>query len=715
MKKLNIIHALLVSWIAGVAATEPTHDAPPDLDTNGTAIIQTDFDGWVNPEDVAPMPQCIAQQDRSAWLGAMTKCTQQRCTSHFAFICTYHQWLTQLSCLSVELSPNVTETYISYCERSILAKAQLYHWIRNVTDRTWLVDVGDANEIHALSPASLARGYASMGVASTAPACLSRSRTSTSLESFEHVLGSCSFTSTTLHTGNSGHPWEYSKSQQSILALSFNTAGYDLTGAHIPFGEYFDRECFCNTFTFDKQNEPCLASGQVDLTMERLWLNATCGSTSLPGNWTAALKITGFDYISLADWHWPRQVTDMPKQVTGLAQHCATDACRVDAHGYCVVEHAMDRACFCSKIDYDSCQGPCRVFESRISFVKWLHELCGNVDGWHGLPNNWPELATPLPSEMIPWRWVVRPNNILGNQCWSATWTIGSFALVNLATVFTVFMSQKRAHRCSTVDYRLLSGLPWMMGCILLASLPLGANWINSRIVRGTPGYEAVPVSHMMLLLCSLPRLSWLTIAPAGSHRLGAAEWPSAAISLYAETIVQGFSLYHMFWAVNYGLRHNFYFGGLSNAKGGEAALPIDMEDLLPGSRSPPPPYTERDEWTTYGTLPTERKEAERPKSAFTMFYYTMAILMPLIWISQWLFWIGFVKLSSDEYVATTNQILGKKLMGHSFCLPHLGVLTVVWMSSSVGGSLLKFYLEIERPEKIRRDDHFPEYFREHR
>ncbi|KAJ3496977.1 hypothetical protein NLG97_g2255 [Lecanicillium saksenae] len=694
MKGPNIIHALLASGIAGVAGTEPTHDVPPDFDTNDTAIIQKEFDGWVNPEDVAPMPQCIAQQDRSAWLGAMTKCTQQRCTSHFAFICTNLQWLTQLSCLSVELSPNVIENYISYCERSILAKAQLYHWVRNVTDRTWLVDVGDANGLQELSPSSLAMGYASMGVASTAPPCLSRSRTSTSLESFEHVLGFCSFTSSTLHTGNSARPWEYSKSQKSILALSFDTAGYDLTGAHIPFGEYFDRECFCSTFTFANQNEPCLASDQVDLTMERLWLNATCGSASLPGNWTAALKITGFDYISLVDWHWPRHVTDMPKPVTDLAERCATDACRVDADGYCVVEHAMDRACFCSKIDYDSCQGSCRVFESRIGFVKWLHDLCGNVDGWHGLPSNWSELATPLPSEMIPWRWVVRPNNSSGNQCWPTKWKLGSFALVNLATAFAVLITQRRAHPRSTVKYRFLSGLPWLMGCILLASLPLGANWINSRIIHSTPGYEAVPMSQLVFFFCSLPRLSWLTIAPAGSHLLGATEWPSAAISLYAETIVQVFALYHMFWTVNYGRQHNFYFGGLANAKGADGALLMYvgalawlliiaascfqlmrairssslitrrnsiMEDLLPGSRSPPPAYSERDEWTTYGTLPTERKEDGRPKSAFTMFYATMAILMPLIWIAQWLFWIGFVNLSSDEYVATTNQILRKQ------------------------------------------------------
>ena len=32
--------------------------------------------GWVNPEDLKALPQCIAQQDTSAWLDAMTKCTR---------------------------------------------------------------------------------------------------------------------------------------------------------------------------------------------------------------------------------------------------------------------------------------------------------------------------------------------------------------------------------------------------------------------------------------------------------------------------------------------------------------------------------------------------------------------------------------------------------------------------------------------------------------
>ena len=102
---------------------------PTSVNSNGESPIlnpRNNHNGWVNPEDLTPMPQCIAQQDQSTWLSSMTKCTSKRCTSHFLFICTHHQWLTQLSCLSIGFSADVIKGYLPYCSRSVLAKAQLY-------------------------------------------------------------------------------------------------------------------------------------------------------------------------------------------------------------------------------------------------------------------------------------------------------------------------------------------------------------------------------------------------------------------------------------------------------------------------------------------------------------------------------------------------------------------------------------------------------------
>jgi hypothetical protein len=272
---------------------------------DGILLPQDNRNGWVNPEDLGSMPQCIAQQDQSTWLRAMTKCTSKRCTSHFGFICTHHQWLTELSCLSISFTPDVIESYLPYCGRSVLAKAQLYQWIHIITGRTWLIDVGDASGLQSLTPDSLAEGYAAVDVIHKAPKCLSDSVSASSMESYQHVMASCGFTSTTQHTGNAARPWEYSEKLQSMIALDFETVGYDLVLHRISDGDYFDKDCFCNTFTIDLSKEPCSGSGQLDFTKERLWLNATCGPTSLPENWADTLKTTQFAYIPIEDWHWP--------------------------------------------------------------------------------------------------------------------------------------------------------------------------------------------------------------------------------------------------------------------------------------------------------------------------------------------------------------------------------------------------------------------------
>jgi hypothetical protein len=671
--------------------------------------------GWVNPEDLTPMPQCIAQQDQSTWLSTMTKCTGKQCTRHFGAICTHHQWETQLTCLNTEFSSDVLNYYLPYCSRSVLAKAQLYLWIHSTTGRTWLVHFGDANGLQNLSPASLAKGYAAVSVIDKAPTCLTGSVSALSMERFQHVIASCSFTSTTQHTGNAARPWEYRESLRSMVAMDVETVGYNLTHRSIGYGRYFDKACFCGAFTIDTKSEPCPGARQIDLTRERLWIHATCGSTALPDNWTDMIKVIGSTYIPIEDWHWPACVTDMPKQVTELTSQCATDACELDASGYCKeVRRTVDRACFCRNISYDSCGGSCRFFETRIAYlkwlhglcgcgaftiypkaepcpgtrqidlmrerlwmnatcgpmvlpdnwtdmikisgfayipiedwhwpacvtdmpkqvteltsqcatdackldvngyckevkrtvdracfcrnisydscggschffetrkdyVKWLHDLCGSMQDWHGLPDNWRQLAAPTPIDMIPWRWTIKPlnqsnttsNTRLGSieatlKCTSNEWKLRSFALVNIAPFLAGYLSRRTGtHR---IVHRLLWHPPpwcWFFTGILIAALQLLANWFVAFIVQQTPGYEDTPVFQLMLFFCSLPRLSWLTILLIGVQPFEAMNFSAAASTLFAEMIIQFLSSYYMIMTINYGREHCFYLGGMEGA-----------------------------------------------------------------------------------------------------------------------------------------------------
>jgi hypothetical protein len=685
------------------------------------------------------MPQCIAQQDQSTWLSTMTKCTSKRCTSHFGVFCTHHQWLTQLSCLSIGFSSDVIEGYLPYCARSVLAKAQLYLWIRNITGRTWLVDVGDANGLQNLSPASLAEGYAAVDVTYDAPTCLTGSVSALSMEPFQHVMASCSFTSTTQHTGNAARPWEYSEFLRSMIALDFETVGYNLARRSIGYGDYFDKECFCSAFTIDPKKEPCSVPGpgQIDLTKERLWVNATCGSTSLPDNWTDILKTTEFACIPIEDWHWPMCVADMPKQVIELTDQCATDACELDSSGYCKVKRAVDRACFCRDISYDSCGGSCQIFETRIDYIKWLHDLCGNVQDWHGLPDNWRQLAAPTPLDMIPWRWTIKPSNhsniayitLLGSirgateTCASNEWKLGSFALVNIATFLAVFLSQRTSiHRIARRFLWHPHPWCWFFKGTLIAALQLLANWFNTFLVQKTSGYEDVPVIQLMLLWCSMPRLTWLTILLIGVQPFEAMNFSAAASSLFAEMILQFLSSYYMVMTVNYGREHDFYLGGLERAERGRPAKimyagalmwliiiislalvqlmratrrtnrltgsgNLDLpkwqrgkqttsniaEELMAqlnerctslrgklahywmdksrGSEETPLTSSEGGDYMVYGTFSVKGRNNWVSQKASVELYAAMVISMPLLWIAQWLFWGGFIGLSSEEYV----------------------------------------------------------------
>lgn len=633
------------------------------------------YHGWVNPEDLTAMPQCIAQQDHATWLEAMTKCTKKRCTSHFGVICTHHQWLTALSCLSTEFSSDLLREYLPYCGRSVLAKAQLYHWTRNITGRSWFSDVGDANGLENLSPSSLLKGYAGIESLMHAPACLTRSQSVSSKEEFQHAVGSCSFTATAQHMGNAARPWEYSQTLRSMIALDFETAGYSITRGYLLPGEYYDKFCFCNVFTLDFDQEPCSGTG-LDTTKERLWLNATCGPASLPDRWTDDLKMVGSTYIPAEHWKWPTCVMDMPSQVTGRADQCATDACELGSpDGYCNVKRTIDRACFCQDISYDSCGGSCHIFEGRIDYIQWLHSLCGNVQGWHGLPSNWRQLSNPTRLEMVPWRWSLKPESKTEETrqvCSSSQWKLASITLFNTTPLLlATFLSHMRAVRRITPCPNPES---WFFVGITTAALQIFATFLNAFLVVAVPGYENVPLFGLVLLWGTMPRASWLmTIWPSIISPSRSITLSEVASALLGEVLVQCQSAPYIFLTINYGLEHNFYFRSLESTEGGSSAKVMYLGALIwligiavsfwaayliftligyRGANGPKPSGGKHiapsitDELTPLIAQRDTSSAYHAPHGA------SAAVLISqfLLWSSQCLFWGGFISLSAEEY-----------------------------------------------------------------
>lgn len=712
MKLNSIFRGLLVLAASGVALTgallfstdsryptltfhaidTTTHDSSGlyDLQVHDRNIptIQKNYGGWVNPEDLPPMPQCIAQQDQTAWLNVMTRCTRHRCTNHFIF-CTHYQWLIQLSCLSAEFSPVTIRRYVSYCSRSVLAKAQLAEWIQGITGRNWLVEVGDTNELHDLSPRSLTEGYEIFNVERKAPACLRKAPTQFH-ETFDHVLGSCGFTSTTFHHGNAYRPWEYSTARKSMMALGFDTAGYDLTNRHIPLGEYFDKECFCTYFWTDPQHEPC--SDQFELTKERLWLHAICGSSKLPDNWKKSLKIIGDDYISMFSWTKSSDIPDMPPSVADISQQCKTEACGTDSDGFCLVEPAIDRTCVCGKVDYSLCQGRCQSFESKKEYIHWLIKLCGNVEDWHGLPSNWHDLLTPRPRDMIPWqRWNLRPENDKNAYCPSWKTKVGFILLVSLATALAVYFGERCSRSVKTPEYH-LKGPAWALRGLVLASVQLVGFWVVLSIIRSTPGYEDVPTLPVMLFLCSLPRLGWLVI------RSDFIDLTATWSGLCAEIFLQIPNFYFMATVASYGFRNGFYFGALPKTEEGNSAKVMygaalfwlaigtlmstliisvlyrnigtdDLAKLLPSNTARCRYNSHMADWDktandgllseskcngssnipNYGTMPAADGPSQPPIEPHLKLSTYLLLGMRLLSLVQYVFWIAFIGVSGAE------------------------------------------------------------------
>ena len=656
------------------------------------------------------MPQCIAQQDQSAWLSAMTRCTGRQCTRHFGAICTHHQWLTQLSCLSTEFSPDLVSLYLPFCSRSVLAKAQLFHWIHTITGRTWLVDAGDANGLQTPSPTSLTRGYAALEVADKAPTCLTKSVVGSYMEPFHHVMALCGFTSDTRHTGNAARPWEYRESPRSMVALDFETAGYDLTRRRIAYGDYLDKRCFCDTLGTNIDAQPCPGPG-LTATKERLWLNATCGPESLPANWTTGLQTTTFAYIPTENWRWPDCVAAMPRRTIALVDQCTTDACELDSDGYCTVTRAVDRACFCRATSYDGCKGGCHVFEARIDFVNWLHGLCGNVEDWHGLPKHWRRLAAPTRVNMMPWPWNVGPSKRSGARhghsksstpCASTEWKLGALMLSNSAALLAGLYAARSPPRARPLS----STYPaWLATGLAIAALHVLAHCITAALVKLTAGYAALPTLQLVLLWTTMPRPTWTTLVLVALRRSSTTPPHATASCVLAETLLHSLSAAPMLHTVAYGWTHGFYSAAMARLDAAPAAqamyagaalwLLVALGSALllahtafrahpapppttpthsvfnhphppPPPPPPPPPYTPHPappcyEHTplphpdahSYGTLPNKPRDPRGPRDSTPGPVFVVCTAVFLAWLAQCIFWAGFIVLSADEYVRT--------------------------------------------------------------
>jgi hypothetical protein len=336
--------------------------------------------------------------------------------------------------------------------------------------------------------------------------------------------------------------------------------------------------------------------------------------------------------------------------------------------------------------------------------------MCGDEEDWHGLPHKWHHLARPSQTDMIPWRWKVKPQEFSGThhsesekveaKCPSNDRKLGSFVIVNIATLLAMYFFQKTvANRYAAGFLSRSESLSWVFTGLAIAALHVLANWFIASIVQNTPGYENVPAFELMLLLCTMPRLAWLPVLLVGGQPLRSIDLSTAASSIFAEAILQVVASYYMFMTVNYGREHNFYFRALEGADKGDSAkimyagallwLLVIVAALVQGMRAfrsintaasadvpewqarEPVPTTISEEMaaqlnehcallgenmrrqttyaTTYGTVHNKFQEQHVSGRAMVEPYVITVSIIFLLWVAQWLFWSGFIGVSSDE------------------------------------------------------------------
>jgi len=272
-------------------------------------------------------------------------------------------------------------------------------------------------------------------------------------------------------------------------------------------------------------------------------------------------------------------------------------------------------------------------------------------------------------------------------NCASPEWKLGSFALINIATLVAPFIGRRASIYRDTRGFLWhLDPRYWFLTGALIAALQLLGNWFNVLFVQETLGYEDVPVIQLMLLWCSVPRLNWLTVLLASVQPFEPLNFAAVASSLCAETILQVFSSYYIIMTFFYGLEHSFYLkymerlGSVTPAKfmyigallwliviinafARFMALPNEcwtwleeenQHHWVDRSRDLEETSSTRSEGrnsTVYGTFPVERQNNQVSQKAFVRLCRVTVISMFLLWIAQWLIWGGFIGLSLEEYV----------------------------------------------------------------
>ena len=355
---------------------------------------------------------------------------------------------------------------------------------------------------------------------------------------------------------------------------------------------------------------------------------------------------------------------------------------------------ANSQGCFCLAVAQNSCPSLCRHGPDASLFVRWIldrycfgpnlatQETCKNssntphssptlfqpplnmsVDEYKTIWEDYDDLEISGYNNLFAWQWTVAYNSTDVSsarptyKCPTTRAQLGSFAIVNGVTLIASLILGHRSVikflTCRMFGSKESSTSWWLLSGAASAALSIAGNAINAGLIKATPGFENISVSHLVLLWCARPRLAWTGALLAAVGAENSYYTSLGASCTIAEGILQTMASFYIgrtaHWAVISGYLKE---GRLVDIPGAHDARIMYAGVLL---------------WLItiafafivwlvllcYTTC-SSKKEGETDIILFGI-GFTITMILPLV--GQWLFWVGFIGLAGDRLVLLLAQI----------------------------------------------------------
>ena len=177
------------------------------------------------------------------------------------------------------------------------------------------------------------------------------------------------------------------------------------------------------------------------------------------------------------------------------------------------------------------------------------------------------------------------------------------------------------------------------------------AHAINAYQIRRVPGFASVPTGGLILLWACQPRIAWFDLFRLIIPRRlrGKKCFPKLVPTLGRELLLEIVALVYMGIAIHFADRHGYF-----RVKASDPAVPSDAKLLYAGATLTLPITILcllLSGAALQGLMVDDKKAVENNRQAGDGMWVMVLIyglLAGIIYMSTWLFWAGFIKLSGD-------------------------------------------------------------------